>query len=44
MEEIKWKLADFLDESDLANIEEKVTIYEFDIALDYINVAIRHMK
>ena len=44
MEEIKWKLANFLDESDLANIEEKVTIYEFDIALDYINVAIRHMK
>ena len=39
MEEIKGKLAEFLDESDLANIEEKVTIYEFNIALDYINAA-----
>ena len=37
MEEVKGKLAKFLDESDLANIEEKVTIYEFDIASDYIN-------
>ena len=40
MEEIKGKVAEFLDESDLANIEEKVTIYEFDIALNYINAAI----
>ena len=44
MEEIKGKLTEFLDESDLGNIEEKVTKYEFDIALTYINATIRHMK
>ena len=44
MEEIKGKLTEFLDESDIANIEEKVTKYEFDIALTYINPIIIHMK
>lgn len=38
MEEIKEKFAGFLDTSDIENIEEKVIIYEFDAALDYINV------
>jgi len=44
MEEIKGKLTEFLDESDLVNIEEKVTKYEFDIALTYINATIINME
>lgn len=39
MEEIKAKLNDFIDKSDLEKIEEKITIYEFDTALEYIDVA-----
>lgn len=43
MDEIKGKLSQFVSEYDLTKIEDKLMKYEFDIALEYLNLVINRI-